>query len=58
MILLRHLQDKGTLKMGMAGFSDTLITITDYTQRRIPAKRGFEYECYVTDEIKISDGHN
>jgi len=39
MNLLPHLQHKGTLKMGLAGFSGTLITITDYTQRRISAKR-------------------
>jgi hypothetical protein len=31
MILLRNLQDKSIFKMGMAGFSDTLIPTTDYT---------------------------
>jgi hypothetical protein len=29
MKLLPYLQDKGTLKMGLAGFSDTLIITTD-----------------------------
>jgi hypothetical protein len=58
MILLHHLQEKGTLRMGMAGFSNTLTNIAEYTQRRIPAKRGFECERYVTDEIKINDAHN
>jgi hypothetical protein len=29
MNVLPHLQDKGTLNMVLAGFSDTLITITD-----------------------------
>jgi hypothetical protein len=31
MILLRNLHDKGILKMEKAGFSDTLIPTTDYT---------------------------
>jgi hypothetical protein len=44
--------------MGLAGSFDTLITITDYTRRRIPAKTGLECERSVRDEIKINDVDN